>query len=224
MTIVPALLLPYFAWPQRRALRPFLSAAAVGDSGRLLRRPARNAEQLELPQHPVGPVHRGPGWRCASQPPCRGRWRLCWPSARCLSRPRRASTTSGWTATAAEFTAGIEAVPEGATLLPLLFKHGKTSYFTASLSHAWGYYTVAKNTSAPLVFGVERSYPITYRDFPPRKLIPPAFDQFADEYGSSGEGLQGPQPGPRRRRPAPPPGGSCGPASGRRRRPASATS
>ena len=46
----------------------------------------------------------------------------------------------------AEFTAGIDAVPERATLLPLMFKHSKTSDFTASLTHAWGYYTVAKNT------------------------------------------------------------------------------
>ena len=69
-------------------------------------------------------------------------------------------------------------------MLPLLFDHSKTSYFTASLSHAWGYYMMAKNTSAPLVFGVERSYPITYRDFPPRKLIPPAIDQFAVQYGT----------------------------------------
>jgi hypothetical protein len=84
----------------------------------------------------------------------------------------------------AEFTAGIEAVPARATLLPLLFKQGKTSDFTASLTHAWGYYTVAKDTSAPLVFAVERSYPITYREFPPRALIPPALDQFAERNGT----------------------------------------
>ena len=75
-------------------------------------------------------------------------------------------------------------MPERATLLPLLFKHSKTSDFTASLTHAWGYYTVAKNTSAPLVFAVERSYPITYRDFPPRALIPPALDRFAELGGT----------------------------------------
>ena len=69
-------------------------------------------------------------------------------------------------------------------MLPLLFKRSKTSNFTASLTHAWGYYTVAKDTSAPLVFAVERSYPITYRDFPPRKLIPPALDRFAERYGT----------------------------------------
>jgi hypothetical protein len=80
----------------------------------------------------------------------------------------------------AAFTAGIDAVPARATLLPLMFEKGKTSDFTASLTHAWGYYTVAKDTSAPLVFGVERSYPITYREFPPRALIPPALDRFAE--------------------------------------------
>jgi hypothetical protein len=84
----------------------------------------------------------------------------------------------------AEFTAGMDAVPARATLLPLLFKQSKTSDFTASLTHAWGYYTVAKDTSAPLVFAVERSYPITYRDFPPPQLIPPALDQFAERYGT----------------------------------------
>jgi len=75
-------------------------------------------------------------------------------------------------------------VPERATLLPLLFKHRKTSDFNASLTHAWGYYTVAKSTSAPLVFAVERSYPITYREFPPRALIPPALDRFAEKFGT----------------------------------------
>jgi hypothetical protein len=80
----------------------------------------------------------------------------------------------------AEFTAGIDAVPARATLLPLMFEKSKTSDFTESLTHAWGYYTVAKDTSAPLVFGVERSYPITYREFPPHMLIPPALDRFPE--------------------------------------------
>ncbi len=84
----------------------------------------------------------------------------------------------------AAFTAGIEAVPEHATLLSLVFNRSKTSYFTASLTHAWGYYTVAKDASGPLVFGVERTYPITYRDFPPGKLIPPALDRFAERNGT----------------------------------------
>jgi hypothetical protein len=79
----------------------------------------------------------------------------------------------------AELTAGIAAVPEGATLLPLLFQHRKTSDYIASLTHAWGFYVLAKQTTAPLAFAVERSYPITYRVFPPAPLIPPALDRFA---------------------------------------------
>ena len=84
----------------------------------------------------------------------------------------------------AELTAGIDAVPAGATLLPLLFSHRKTSDFTASLTHAWAYYVMARQTSAPLVFAVERSYPLTYREFPPPALIPPALDRFAELNGT----------------------------------------
>jgi hypothetical protein len=80
----------------------------------------------------------------------------------------------------AAFTAGLHAVPRRAQLLPLLFEHRRTSKFTASLTHAWGYYTVMNDTAAPLVFAVERSYPITYRDFPPRAVIPPALDRLAE--------------------------------------------
>ena len=183
MTIVPAVLLPYFAWPQRRALRPFLSTAAI----------------VILIVSYVGLPEMLSNWNYLNTRLVPFIWAglaLRLPAA----LPRTAAIVLTVCAISfsaaqgvdyvrldrdrAEFTAGIEAVPEGATLLPLLFKHGKTSTFTASLSHAWGYYTVAKNTSAPLVFGVERSYPITYKDFPPRKLIPPAFDQFADKYGT----------------------------------------
>lgn len=84
----------------------------------------------------------------------------------------------------AAFTAGLSAVPRGATLLPLMFQQRKTSWYTASLSHAWAFYTVERDASAPLVFAVERSYPITYRQFPPRALIPPSLDRFAELYGT----------------------------------------
>ncbi|HLK93821.1 MAG TPA: hypothetical protein VKZ18_28270 [Polyangia bacterium] len=84
----------------------------------------------------------------------------------------------------AEFTAGMDAVPPRATLLSLVFNRSKTSHWVASLTHAWGYYTVEKDASAPLIFGVERTYPITYRDFPPSKLIPPALDRFAERNGT----------------------------------------
>lgn len=82
------------------------------------------------------------------------------------------------------FTAGMNAVPARATLLPLLFRKSETSDFTESLTHAWAYYLIEKDTSAPLAFAVERSYPITYREFPPRALIPPALESFAERSGT----------------------------------------
>jgi hypothetical protein len=182
-TIVPALMFPYFAWPQRRAPRPFLSTAALAI---LIVAYVGLPEMLSnwnyLNTRLVPFIWAGLALRLP----------ITLPRSAAIGLAACALTFSAAQGVdyvrldrdRAEFTAGIEAVPEGATLLPLLFKHGKTSYFTASLSHAWGYYTVAKDTSAPLIFGVERSYPITYRDFPPRKLIPPAFDQFAFRYGT----------------------------------------
>ena len=86
---------------------------------------------------------------------------------------------SGWIAIARSSPPGWTPSPS-ATLLPLMFRQSKTSDFTASLTHAWAYYTVARDTAAPLVFAIERSYPITYREFPPAALIPPALDQFAE--------------------------------------------
>ncbi len=94
----------------------------------------------------------------------------------------------------AELTAGIDAVPARATLLPLLFQHRRTSDFTASLTHAWAYYVLARQTSAPLVFAVERSYAITYRRFPPPSLIPPALDRFAELHASPAQLCDGVHP------------------------------
>ena len=87
----------------------------------------------------------------------------------------------------AEVTAGINVVPRDATLLPLMFKRSQTSSFTASLTHAWAYYAVRRDTSAPLAFAVERSYPITYRESPPRALVPPALDRFAELRGTAAQ-------------------------------------
>jgi hypothetical protein len=78
-------------------------------------------------------------------------------------------------------------VPARAALLPLLFKHERTHGFTAGLTHAWAYYVLAKDTTAPLVFAVERSYPITYRTFPPPNLIPPELDEFAEKHGTAAQ-------------------------------------
>jgi hypothetical protein len=183
MTIVPALLLPVFAWRLRRVARPFLSIPALA---------VLAAGYLALPVM----LSNWGYFNCRLVPFLWAGLALRLPST--LPRPVAiglAACALSFSAVTgvdylrldrdrAEFTAGIDAVPERATLLPLLFEHRKTSDFTASLTHAWGYYTVAKSTSAPLVFGVERSYPITYRDFPPRALIPPALDRFAEKFGT----------------------------------------
>ncbi|HVH41995.1 MAG TPA: hypothetical protein VM925_06615 [Labilithrix sp.] len=66
-----------------------------------------------------------------------------------------------------EFSAGIDAVPEGARLLPLLFKHKGASDNTRNLLHMWGYYVIERKTSAPLLFAHSRSFPVTYREPPP---------------------------------------------------------
>ena len=183
MTIVPALMLPYFAWAQRRASRPLLSTTAmVVLAIAYVGLPQMMSNWFYLNTRLVPFLWVGLALRLPTTLPrpvaillvaCA----LSFSAAEGVDYVRLDRDR-------AEFTAGMDAVPERATLLPLLFKHSKTSYFTASLSHAWGYYMVAKDVSTPLVFGVERSYPITYRDFPPRKLIPPAFDQFAVRYGS----------------------------------------
>jgi hypothetical protein len=189
MTIVPALLLPFFvwlAWKQRRVTRPFFSPLALAI---LL------AAYVALPET----LSNWSYLDCRLVPFLWAGLSLRLPDT--LPRPVMvvlALCALSFSAVLgvdyvrldhdrAEFTAGLDAVPARATLLPLLFAKSKTSDFTASLSHAWGYYTVEKDTSAPLVFAVERSYPITYRDFPPRQLIPPALETFAEKFGTPGQ-------------------------------------
>ncbi len=78
-----------------------------------------------------------------------------------------------------EFTAGIDAVPEGARLLPLVFKHKGVSENTRSLLHAWGFYASAKHTSAPLLFAHSRSFPVMYREPPPFRFNHLVLEGFA---------------------------------------------
>ena len=185
MTIVPAILLPYFVWkrPRDRAAHHLLSMPAMA----LLA-----AAYLALPEM----LSNWHYLNCRLVPFLWAGLALRLPST--LPRPAAvllAACALSFSAVQgvdyvrldrdrAEFTAGMDAVTTQATLLPLLFKHRKTSYFTASLTHAWGYYAVAKSTSTPLAFAVERSHPITYREFPPPKLISPAFDELAEQYGT----------------------------------------
>jgi hypothetical protein len=76
-----------------------------------------------------------------------------------------------------EFVAGMDAVPEGAKLLPLMFQHKGVSANTRNLVHMWGYYVVEKRTSAPLLFAHSRSFPLTYAE----PLPPPRFNHLVLE-------------------------------------------
>jgi hypothetical protein len=178
-TILPAVLLAVFAWRGRDLVLPFFSnAALVGIAVVYVALPEllSNWNYLNcrlVPYLWVGALLRVPR-----------RLPRAWTVALALAALSFSASLGldnlRLDRDRAAFTAGIDAVPRGATLLPLEFKRTRTGRFTASLTHAWGYYTMAKDTSAPLVFGVERSYPITYREFPPGDLIPPALDRFAE--------------------------------------------
>ncbi|MBN2576558.1 MAG: hypothetical protein JXP73_18485 [Deltaproteobacteria bacterium] len=183
VTLVPLLLLPYFAWRQRRSQRPFFSLPAMA---------VLAAAYVGLPET----LSNWSYLNCRLVPFLWAGLALRAPS----SLPRSAAVLLAACALSfsavlgvdyvrldrdrALFTAGLDVVPARATLLPLLFEKRRTGDFVASLTHAWGYYTAAKDTSAPLVFAVERSYPITYREFPPPALIPPALDRFAELHGT----------------------------------------
>jgi hypothetical protein len=79
----------------------------------------------------------------------------------------------------AKFTAGVSAVPEGAKLLPLIFKRKLTSENTRSLLHAWGYYVMEKETSAPLLFAHSASFPVMYAEPPPPQFNHLVLESFA---------------------------------------------
>lgn len=68
------------------------------------------------------------------------------------------------------FASGTSVVPEGARLLPLVFRDKTGSENTRNMLHAWGLYVAERRTSAPLVFAHSRSFPITYRELPPPQL------------------------------------------------------
>jgi hypothetical protein len=77
------------------------------------------------------------------------------------------------------FTAGISAVPQHAKLLPLVFKGKHTSENTQNLLHAWGYYVVERDTSAPLLFAHSRSFPVMYAEAPPHRFNHLVLESFA---------------------------------------------
>jgi hypothetical protein len=78
-----------------------------------------------------------------------------------------------------EFIAGVPVVPDGARLLPLIFRHKATSDNTRSLLHDWGYYVTEKHTSAPLLFAHSHSFPVIYREPPPVRFNHLVLEGFA---------------------------------------------
>ena len=83
------------------------------------------------------------------------------------------------------FVAGMNAVPEGARLLPLVFKHKGASDNTRSLLHAWGFYVTEKHTSAPLLFAHSRSFPVMYSVPPPIRFNHLVLESFATNMAKS---------------------------------------
>ena len=196
-TIVPALLLPYFVWRKGWTRRPFFSGwAMVLLTAAYLGLPSMLSNWNYLNCRLVPFLWAGLLVQLPSRLP-RAVAGLLVVSALAFSVALGVDYAR-LDRDRAAFTAGIDAVPERATLLPLLFKHGEAGGFTASLTHAWGYYTVAKDTSAPLVFAVDRFHPINYRHFPPGQLIPPALDGCRRALWHCGPHLQGAQAGPDR--------------------------
>ena len=183
VTLVPLLLMVFFAWRRRTIERPFFSRAALlALAAGYLARPESLSNWSYFHCRLVPFLWAGLALRLPARLPRAATGAL-------VACALAFSAVTGidyvrLDRDRAAFTAGMDAVPARATLLPLLFRKGATSDFTESLTHAWAYYVVEKDTSAPLVFAVERSYPITYRQFPPRALIPPALESFAERSGT----------------------------------------
>jgi hypothetical protein len=67
--------------------------------------------------------------------------------------------------------------------LPLIFSSKGVSQNTRALLHAWGFYVVEKETSAPLLFAHSRSFPVMYTAPPPPQLNHLVLEQFAPSMG-----------------------------------------
>jgi hypothetical protein len=97
-----------------------------------------------------------------------------------------------------ELAAGTSAVPEGATLLPLIFEPKGSSENTWALAHGWGLYVVERHASAPLLFAHSPSFPVTYAKPPPPELHGLRLGSFAQAPHTSAEWgafLRGPAKG-----------------------------
>jgi hypothetical protein len=77
------------------------------------------------------------------------------------------------------FTEGVAVVPSGARLLPLIFERKGRSENTRPQLHAWGFYVLARETSAPLLFAHSRSFPLMFREPPPVQYNHLVLESFA---------------------------------------------
>ena len=66
-----------------------------------------------------------------------------------------------------EMTAAMDVVKPGAKLLPLIFDQRGAVTNTFPMMHAWGYYTLEKGASAPLLFASSRSFALQFKEDPP---------------------------------------------------------
>jgi hypothetical protein len=69
-----------------------------------------------------------------------------------------------------EFVAGVPWVQRGDRLLPLIMSPKGSSDNTRNVLHMWGYYVLAKDTSAPLLFAHSAGFPVMYRTPPKPRL------------------------------------------------------
>ncbi len=90
-----------------------------------------------------------------------------------------------------EFAAGINVVPEGARLLPLLFSHKASSDNTRNIMHFWGYYVTDKLTAAPLLFAHSHSFPVMYSSPPPVRFNHLVLEGFAPSMARSASVCRG---------------------------------
>jgi hypothetical protein len=66
-----------------------------------------------------------------------------------------------------EIASGIDKVPNGASMYPLMFDTKGSSENTWALVNGWGFYVIEKQTSAPLLFAHSPSFPLKYKTEPP---------------------------------------------------------
>ena len=163
-------------------VRPFFSTAAMVGLAAAYVGVARDAEQLELPQLPAGPVSLGRVAVARSPIACRAPGRIVLALARAVVLGRRwGSTTCGSTATAPRSPRGSTPFPSGRPCFRSLFKRSRTGEVHRQpdarlglLHRGQGHLGAAgvRRSSAPT-----RSPTASFRR---ATSIPPALDRFAE--------------------------------------------